>query len=746
MKPLITTAQALSEIATGLSPEAISSSAVLFEFETQDFDFLLAAENKSTDQRIIIMRKENVQDIFTPDHLSIHRTDVLSRMISFAERAKVPGPLSLPRHWHQYKHSNYIAFRAVPQMDAHASRWITEVISGNRPDVIFWKSTTSSNKSTLEEFASKRPKPPGFGNSWNEAFTAAKQYFSQARSLRSQPQPADVEIYLPALEQSITKGWSYEKWLSAVTPEQRAFIEANTDKSIRLRGPAGSGKTLALTLKAVREVLLNRDKGEEIRVLVVTHSWALAAQISDSLDSMGLGLVLQEIEVFPLLEIAKAISPHYVQDTSGFSLIGDDSLSGKQAQLNEIQEVLNEFIDGDWITYRNSVSDSLRARFDSDDNDGRLALAWDLLIEFGSVIGAAAIFPGAGSDLRYYQIPRMSWMLPLNSREDMRVVFDLYSRYMESLESRSLVTSDQVLADFLSHLETHAWNRARRSQGYDLVFVDEFHLFSPLERQVLHHLTLDTSTYPHVFMALDPRQSPSEAFIGVAADDTRSSNLAPTDDNLGDVANFELTTIHRFTPQILSLIKHVHHEFPTLDLGQEWDIDFTRVESEKSDGPLSRLVSSASRRGEEEDIVRAVHEVYQRGRIALAVVDPRQWSRFSRLASEIGKSGKFNVSTVSGRSDIEGLGYRRRGLVIGPAEYLAGLQFDSVFVAGIPDLNTSAPTVNERTRYLSLLYLALSRAQREVRVFVNEDDGGAPEVLLRAVSNNVMGAERGSLV
>ncbi|MBB6552659.1 hypothetical protein [Nonomuraea rubra] len=69
-----------------------------------------------------------------------------------------------------------------------------------------------------------------------------------------------------------------------------------------------------------------------------------------------------------------------------------------------------------------------------------------------------------------------------------------------------------------------------------------------------------------------------------------------------------------------------------------------------------------------------------------------------------------------------------------------------MLVAGIPDLRLALPTANERTRLLSLLYLALSRAQKQVRVFVNEDDGGAPEVLLRAVSNGLIEAEKGSLV
>ncbi|RIQ15808.1 hypothetical protein DY240_23635 [Jiangella rhizosphaerae] len=323
------------------------------------------------------------------------------------------------------------------------------------------------------------------------------------------------------------------------------------------------------------------------------------------------------------------------------------------------------------------------------------------------------------------------------------MVFRLYSKFMENLEARSLMTSDQLLADFLSYLETHAWNRSRKVQGYDLVFVDEFHLFSPLERQVLHYLTRDVSSYPRVFMAVDPRQSPSEAFIGVASDETWSTS-AQTEDGLGEIANFELTTVHRFTPQILDLIKHVHHEFPTLDLGHDWDVDFSAVESTQKDGPRPRLVIAASRVGEETDIYRTIHEIYGAGRLALAIVDMRQWQRYSELASRVGQSGKFHVSTISGRTEVDGLGYRQRGVVVGPAEYLAGLQFSTVLVAGIPDLQTAAPTPNEKTRILSLLYLALSRAEREVRVFANDDDGGAAEVLLRAVTNDIMDVEQGS--
>ncbi|MFL6117193.1 MAG: UvrD-helicase domain-containing protein [Catenulispora sp.] len=741
MKPLVTTPQALIELATGLSPGAVASSAVLYSHSTPAAEYLLKLGDDASSQRVILIRDKNTKDPFVPDHLVTSRRDVLSRMANFVERARTGSLISLPRQWHQYKHNNLIAFFAVPRIDQLSSRWIVEVKSGERPDVIFWATTTSSKKTSLEQFETTRKAlPENLDDGWQAANEFAANHFAQARS-----EPTDVEIRLSALDQSIAMGRTYEQWLSAVSREQDAFVKAATDKSIRLRGPAGSGKTLALTLKAVREVLRARETGDELRVLVVTHSWALAAQISESVDSMGLG-PLPEIDVFPLLEIAKDISPQYMKDASGFTLIGEDSFSGKQAQLDMIYDVLADFIEGEWITYQSQVSTGLAARFDPAEPSKLRALAWDLLIEFGSVIGAAAIFPGVGAELRYLQLTRAAWMLPLTTPADMRIIFKLYTHYMESLDARSLVTSDQVLADFLSHLETHAWNRVRRVQGYDLVFVDEFHLFSPLERQILHYLTRDTSTYPRVFMAVDPRQSPSQAFIGVAADDTRSLSSIAEEDGLGDIMNFELTTVHRFTPQILNLIKHVHHAFPTFDLGRDWDIDFSRVESAKADGSVPQLVSAGSHAAEETDVYRSVQELYQSGRLAIAVVDTKQWHRFSALASRLANSGKFHVSVISGRSDIEGLNYRSRGVVVAPAEYLVGLQFESVIVCGVPDLNSLAQTLNERTRFLSLLYLALSRAQRDVRVHVNDDDHGAPEVLLRAASQELVITKKGSMV
>lgn len=737
MKPLITSVESLKELATGVPLSAVATSNSLFLWEGEKADYLLTQRDALDGQRIVVIRDDYGTNSVLPDYLNPHWSAILSRMASFAERAQAAKKITLPYGWYQYKHNNLIAFSAIHGFSSSHLRWITETLTGSRCDVIFWEMTTDRLK--LQDFEVDKPQSPIHDDEWSKAIELKSRHFEDARSGQS----SDVEIALPELEQTTTKGRGYFEWMDTISQDQRDFVQSSSDKSIRLRGPAGSGKTLALTLKAVHDLLDAREAGKEVRILVVTHSWSLATEISDSKDSLGLG-DLPEIDVFPLLEIAEAISPGSSGDDS-YKLMGTDSFSGKQAQLSEISDLLDEFLDGDWITFRTGVTPSLQNRFDSIDPQERQALAWDLLIEFGSVIGAAAIFPGAGAESRYASLERAAWMLPLTSREDCRVVFELYSRYMQSLDSRGLLTGDQVLADLLNDLQKHSWNRARKADGYDLIFVDEFHLFNPLERQVLHHLSRDVASYPRIFMAFDPRQSASEVFIGPASDDTRSSAVSDVEGDLGEVTNLELTRVHRYTPQILKLVKHIHLEFPTYDLGSDWSIDFSLIESARKDGAVPRLVSSATSGGEEADIIRAVHEYYQTGRMALAVVDTRQWRRFNNLATVLGNHSKFHVSTISGRSDIEGLGYRKRGLVIGLAEYLAGLQFETVLVAGIPDLSSGSRTPGEMTRLLSLLYLAVSRAENEVRLFVNDDDGGVPDVLQRAATKGLIINQKGSV-
>ena len=87
-------------------------------------------------------------------------------------------------------------------------------------------------------------------------------------------------------------------------------------------------------------------------------------------------------------------------------------------------------------------------------------------------------------------------------------MFFLYDMLVRHLTARHEMTTDQLINDYLGSLSTYRWHAQRGERGYDVIFVDELHLFNEQERMVFPHLTRDPDAYPVVFMALDPRQSP----------------------------------------------------------------------------------------------------------------------------------------------------------------------------------------------------------------------------------------------
>src|SRR5262249_9109735 len=140
------------------------------------------------------------------------------------------------------------------------------------------------------------------------------------------------------------------------------------------------------------------------------------------------------------------------------------------------------------------------------------SLVWDLMHEFSSVLAASGILPGITAEKRYLALRRADWMMPLATDSEQRFVLRVYSEHVKALRADGIFSIDQLMNDFLSYLETFAWDYRRGADGYDLILADEFHLFSDQERQIFNYLSRDAQRFPRLFMALDPRQSPSEVY------------------------------------------------------------------------------------------------------------------------------------------------------------------------------------------------------------------------------------------
>lgn len=717
------------------------SPSVICVVTVSTFTFVVHHDDQ-LEERLLLLSVESGDPVLPrgvaeQEHAALDR---LSSVLGMTDNDRI----RLPQEWSPFRGDDGLVSFFVCDRQASAKRWIAQVVAEGNRDLCVWDVQPASlTKTDLGAFTPPQDVYDAMRACWEEAWGTARARFSGSEL--SLHHAADMDLQLRPFG-DVTQDASYSTWLERVTPQQRAFIEMEPKNSVRLRGPAGSGKTLTLELKALHETQRARKDGASLRILYVTHSWALATEVDENLERLSEWGTPKEITVLPLLEVAQDLLPAE-RSSDGLQLIGEDSLADKRAQLARIETLIDEFMLGDWLTFRGAVSEQLRARLDNMDPPARRAFAWDCLVEFGSVLGADGIFPGFDAERQYLRLPRAPWMMPLDAAADKKLVLHLYNEYYRQLQDERQLTSDQLVNDFLNYLETHIWNLRREKQGYDLVFVDEFHLFSVQERQLLRYLTRSTDEYPKLFMALDPRQSPWHVYGGLEQAQPESSGPQP-DVDVGRVSSVDLENVHRFSPEILGLVKHINFEFPNLDLGAQWEVDFASVTSTAEPGPLPTVTVAGTQEAETIEIYLAL----QRARaattdlsIALAIVDPDRFETYTRFMPRVQQGLKIRLTIVDSRERADVLGLRRKGLVVGAAEYLAGLQFDTVLIAGVPD--TPASSLNyQRQRYLSLLYLSLTRASREVNIFVNEERGGIPEVLMRAKEQGLVQLKQGAKV
>jgi hypothetical protein len=332
----------------------------------------------------------------------------------------------------------------------------------------------------------------------------------------------------------------------------------------------------------------------------------------------------------------------------------------------------------------------------------------------------------------------MPWMMPLETDGEKLSVLEIYTRFVGSLRDQRLLSSDQLVNDFLNYLETFAWNLRRTEDGYDMICVDELHLFNEQERLTLHYLSRDPDQYPVMFMALDPRQSPTEAYTDAGIGAIAVGESGEADAALGQVDSVDLKTIHRFSPEILRLVRHINDSFPALGLGEDWAFAGDEVETAvEATGRTPTVISHSNKADERAAVFEAAKRwassVDTDERVAIVLLDPLALAEYSEFDS------KPNVTLIRGRDDIEALQYSRRSIAISAAEYVAGLQFAVVLVGGFPsDSNRTANLGHQRRRLLSLLYLAVSRATSDVEIHVSMEDGGIPEILESASNSKIV--------
>lgn len=537
----------------------------------------------------------------------------------------------------------------------------------------------------------------------------------QQEEMQSQDNSNAITVNLRVLPPTdFIRDRSYREWTENLTREQRDFVFSDVDHVQRLIGPAGSGKTLSLCLKAIFETRKRIESNIIPTVLFLTHSWALSFEVDEQIQRLD-PLASQFISVYPLLELAR----ERIQQTfpgHSFRPVGDDSAEAKEFMHQKMRDLIDEFLTSDWVTFKASCSKSFIERAESVRE--REIFVWDVLNEIGSVINGTGLFPTKTDERRYVNLVRNNWMMELDNESDRRSVFSLYRQLQSELESEGLISYDQELTDFLRFLGSNAWNLARGEDGWDLIYVDEFHKLNNQEREVLHYLT-KMREQPPIRFATDLMQGSSNSrMIRPGVLDSESTES----EEYGRIVNVTLKQVHRYTPQILDLANHI-----VKATAEVFDLpEGSSVSAENGMKPT--VVRNGSLAAE---IIWTIDHInnLRRASTAIIVVDDRQFKDWSS-----DRTNRFLI--MKGKDDARMVSRSPQKTVIARAEDVSGLQFEHVFLVGLTDEFEGTTAPGFRREFLKNFYTGVTRSSSSVTIVYN-DDQGCPGVVRSAIRESI---------
>lgn len=712
----------------------------LFLSEARGCRFFIHREDNQ-DSRLILVNDWCWQLIVEDD--TERATRFLER-IDRAARAMANPPVSLPHEWSKFSYENLLAFFALPRnINDEALRWIAESLQ--RRHAVFWWLTDRNDPKPLQSFTVDHAPVDDALRGYLQALDEAAHSFDD---LKPKPQLLQPSIDLVRVGAgSVAQERSYSEWLLHLTDAQREVVDSPLTDPLKIRGVAGSGKTLTLELKALYELYIASEMasdaqsttpGDEAlpRILFLTHGWSMAEQVEEAfrrLDERGLA---SRIDVMPLTFLREWLQGPI---SSEVEVLGEDSLDGKQQQMRLISEAIEHIRSSIWPTYEENVSNWVRQGVDSNQSEGdRLRLCWALLREFAEVFDSREIKTLPNALQKYLDLPRESWMVPFETKADREFSFRVYKHYVRQLVEEGLVTTDQVVDDFKKYLETYEWNAVRAGRGYDLVLVDEFHLFSDPERYLLHLLTREAEKSPRLVMAMDPSQSVFLLLTGLADTDISRSTSGMI--QRGQTKSIDLKTAHRFTEPIFNFLRHLHSKMPNVvELGHDWVYDAIPASGKTGQKvPLVRFVDTQQLAEVGVAEAFALHRAsLQEQRVALIGVGNSELETIRKVLKEKECPASSYV-LIDGRDEIELLRYSRRALIVTAAEYAAGLQFSHVVVVGGVSGNREYGHGASAMRALySHFYLAASRAEEYLTIVAPQEKGGFGDILGKAVDASV---------
>lgn len=556
----------------------------------------------------------------------------------------------------------------------------------------------------------------------------------------SLPQVGNFGILLSQeIKRNLTNNWSLEKWLKGgLNPEQMNFVEKKCIQPIRLRGIAGTGKTQAMVIKCLVELYAAAEERPRNKTFAfLTHSSALAHTVVRgmlyALDPSGRWDTLKTEDGRPMLWIGTIYELaqeqlNYAQ--KGLRPLSLDGIEGKDLQKigikDSIEDALKDTrISNDILKEETNFKELLKR----DEKDGIIS---EIANEFSSVIESENIKIGTESGDSYIKGKRHVWQMDLNSENKRRCILEIHKIYRDKLKKEKFMSMDQMIFDYTKYLPFNEWDQLRDVLGYDLIFVDEYHYFSNLETMCFHYLfksrAQKNNKWP-LIMAYDLKQSTNDGAIVRGIEKFKNPGI-------GASISVDLHMNYRSTPQITAFLQDLDGAFPAMDLEGEYKAYVSN--SNCLDGKFPLLKKFNNNIDLLDSVFKNAESISRRNNEQIIAILCLNDSIFEKYLQASRVTGKY--IEISSRDDIRNVNKRKGKPIFSMPEYVAGLQFDSVFIINVDqgDIDTYFISEGAKRRYLSRLYLGASRAKQNLYLSSSEERGGSSELLNGPIENGTL--------
>ena len=327
------------------------------------------------------------------------------------------------------------------------------------------------------------------GETFLDALREIREYFSKSKQLFTNTGSAAPLVLTNATQTVSDRGFrylSYEQQFSKLTDAQRNVVECtNTTSPMRIDGPAGTGKTVSMLLRAYRLLSEARAADVPLKIAFFSHSESTDYEVQIAFSQLkDADLYLQEGNSQHI--VFSSLYHHCVNliNVSDSSVIERDAEDAKLSQRIYIEEALDKVLKTKYKTYRPLLSGEVRKLFDGDLTQ-KSALISMLQHEFGVQIKGRTDC----TIEEYYKLEPISNALPAITMRDKDLVFSIFKEYQDMLQTSAVFDSDDITIQALSQLNAPFWRRERATEGFDYIFVDEMHLFNINEQLIFHYLT-----------------------------------------------------------------------------------------------------------------------------------------------------------------------------------------------------------------------------------------------------------------